>query len=109
MNAAAIKVGSQLEAQFRGVNNKFEAISLLAKHGDPNDNKYLRVQLNKSLYLLATESIEKDRVDQKYKTQEQLRLKSKKKEQDLKSQVAEMTVTMEKQHKKLYDIDDDDF
>ncbi len=87
---AGLKAGSKLETEFAGTQKKFDAITLL-EHGDANDPTFLRKELQRSLYLLASESIGKERVEQKINLHEKLRKESKRKETDLKSQVAQMS------------------
>ena len=103
-----MKVGNKLESDFIGTQKKLDAISLLSTTGDPNDPIFLRKELSRSLFLLANESIDKERVEQKMTLTEKLRQESKKKETDLKSQMAQLSIQMKRQQRKLYDIDEDE-
>lgn len=63
IDAEAIKIGNNLETDFIATQKKLDAISLLSTSGDPNDPIFLRKELSRSLFLLANESIDKERVE----------------------------------------------
>ena len=98
VEGAALEMGNKAEADFISTQKKHEAISLLVKNeGDSNNPIFLREELSKCLYTLANESIEKERVKKKMDTVEKLRKESKRKETDLKQQIAQMNTTIKKQ------------
>ena len=74
------------ELRFVGTQKKLEAIELLAKNkGDSNNPTFLREELSRTLYMLANESIEKERVKKKNDTIEKIRQAQKKRETALKT------------------------
>ena len=102
------QLGNKSEADFVGTQKKLEAIELLAKNkGDSNNPQFLREELSKTLYMLANESIEKERVKKKNETIEKIRQAQKKRETTLKTQLSDLDTLVKKQQKRLYDIDED--
>ena len=102
------QLGNKPEADFVGTQKKLEAIELLAKNkGDSNNPTFLREELSRTLYLLANESIEKERVKKKNDTIEKIRQAQKKRETALKTQLTDLNTVVKKQQKRLYDIDED--
>ena len=80
------QLGNKPEADFVGTQKKLEAIELLAKNkGDSNNPTFLREELSRTLYMLANESIEKERVKKKNDTIEKIRQAQKKRETALKT------------------------
>ena len=102
------QLGNKTEADFIGTQKKLEAIELLEKNkGDSNNPTFLREELSRTLYMLANESIEKERVQKKNDTIEKIRQAQKKRESTLKSQLSDLTAVVQKQQRRLYDIDED--
>ena len=66
--------GNKTESDFIGTQKKLEAIKLLEiNEGDLNNPTFLREELSRTLYMLANESIEKERVQKKNDTIEKIR------------------------------------
>ena len=63
-----MEMGNKTEQDFISTQKKLEAITILEQNeGDANNPIFLREELSKILYMLANESIEKERVKKKMK------------------------------------------
>ena len=92
-----MEMGNKTEQDFISTQKKLEAITILEQNeGDANNPIFLREELSKILYMLANESIEKERVKKKMNTIEKVRKESKRKETDLKQQMAQMSSLIKK-------------
>ena len=94
----------KLEATFNAVQDKFDILERLDKHGDVNDPTYLRSELQRHSFLLAHEKVGSDRRSQKLKHLYKLNKKSISEVESLNMQVKDLQTKLTQAQSRLYDI-----
>lgn len=102
--ASEFSQADKLEATFNAVQDKFDILEKLDKHGDVNDPTYLRSELQRQSFLLAHEKVGSDRRSQKLKHLYKLNKKSISQVESLNQQVRDLQTKLTQAQSRLYDI-----